>query len=125
VSIYPISSIKWHQWFSDLQNAYFNSFFTANTDADTDSAASEDDFRIPGHPSASTSADTIPPNRQLSSAEIQERRVKSTNSLDSLLREIFSDQSSEEGDKTLTEPAPGNINEILTVKHYSQMLNIT
>jgi hypothetical protein len=83
------------------------------------SANSDGEYRFKGWYTSSVipSNQLETPNRELSPDELRQRRLRQDNSMEALLREMFYD-SSDEGDKTLTESTPDNVKDIWHVPQF-------
>lgn len=77
--------------------------FLENTDAETDSSTSDVDHDDIPIITSDTTSSSIPPNRELSSMELKERRARMSDSFDALMHAMFSaSDDSSEADNTLT-----------------------
>lgn len=77
--------------------------FLENTDAETESSTSDVDHDDIPVITSDTTSSSIPPNRELSSMELKERRARMSDSFDALMHAMFSaSDDSSEADNTLT-----------------------
>lgn len=88
---------------SDYLNDTFHLKYSENTDAETESAASDADHDDSPLIINDTASSSIPPNRELSFLELKERRARMSDSFEVLMHATFSaTDDSSEADKTLT-----------------------